>query len=358
MKTFRIGLLIWGLVGCRIDGHYVLPDSGEGSDAMDIDTAPIGDGNVSCALRVAFHDGAEGSREVWVANPGGTGLRNISNSPADDLRPSWAPDGKRILFESNRRGNFDIFVVNADGSDLKNLTEGSAADDRQAVWSPNGLRIAFVRNSFVWTMNADGGEATQLSTLQQVNDLGWSKDSTKITFGTPKSGVPAVVVATVGSMTAPLQLSPVGVFAGGSSGAPNDKVLYYSGVGNFDIFSVDLNGNGTLNITQSASNDSAPQWTDDGQMVVFTSDKNGRKEVWKTFANSGAQTQVTSNNFMQFNQGDFVTDVSPDGQLVAFRRQTSETTSEVGIVNVNGSGIVTFSSGAKNAQGPQFGDCP
>lgn len=68
--------------------------------------------------------------------------------------------------------------------------------------------------------------------------------------------------------------------------------------------------------------------------------------------------QVTSNNFMDFGQGDFVTDVSPDGQLVAFRRKTSETVSEIGIITINGSGIVAFSSGAKNAQGAKFGACP
>jgi Tol biopolymer transport system component len=358
ISLLYIGLIVGLLVACKVDGHYIMPDSGGGSDATPIDTPPVGDGNVSCALRVAFQDGTEGKREIWVANPDGTGLVNVSNSPADDLRPSWAPDGKRILFESNRSGNFDIWVVNADGSGLKNLTEGSTATDQQAVWSPDGQRIAFVRNLFVWTMNADGTGAMQLSTLQQMNDVGWSSDSTRVIFGTPRSGIPAVVVATVGSMAAPLQISPVGFFAAGSSGAPNDKALFYSGMGNFDVFSVNLDGTGTLNITQSAANESAPQWTDDGQMVIFTSDKNGRREVWRTFANGGAQTQITLNNFMPFNQGDFVTDVSPDGQLVAFRRQTSETFSEVGVISINGSGIVTFSSGAKNAQGAKFGLCP
>ena len=50
---------------------------------------------------------------------------------------------------------FDTFtIVNADGSNERNLTQGRGGFD--PVWSPDGLRLAFVRAGGVWTMNGEG----------------------------------------------------------------------------------------------------------------------------------------------------------------------------------------------------------
>jgi Tol biopolymer transport system component len=59
----------------------------------------------------------------------------LTNSSAFDGSPVWSPDGRQILFDSERDGNWEIYVVNADGSDLHNLTNNSAHDSFP-VWSP------------------------------------------------------------------------------------------------------------------------------------------------------------------------------------------------------------------------------
>ncbi|HZO91158.1 MAG TPA: hypothetical protein VFB38_22725 [Chthonomonadaceae bacterium] len=57
--------------------------------------------------------------------------------------PLWSPDGKRLLYEMQRKdGKHDIWVVNADGTDPMNLTKGEkdGTDNTQAVWSPVRLK--------------------------------------------------------------------------------------------------------------------------------------------------------------------------------------------------------------------------
>lgn len=106
---------------------------------------------------------AAGSRcGIYAADSRGTvPLRvteNTSDIPTGNL-------GSRILFTSNRSGNWDIWIINFDGGGIQQLTDDPAIDG-MAVGSPDGQSIAFVSNRggvwSVWVMNTDGGNPRKL----------------------------------------------------------------------------------------------------------------------------------------------------------------------------------------------------
>ena len=81
--------------------------------------------------------------EVFVMNADGTNPVNLTKNAAYDGWPMWSPDGKKILFSSNRAGPANIgqlYVINPDGSGLQQITDGPGSFV-QPSWSRDGKRI-------------------------------------------------------------------------------------------------------------------------------------------------------------------------------------------------------------------------
>lgn len=101
---------------------------------------------------------------------------------------SWSPDGRQIAFRRTLKFDSDrqpgdvggIAVVNVDGSDFVPLTFDD--EDRYPAWSPDGLRIAFVRGGDIYLMASDGTGVTRLTDGGKRRDPAWSPDGTKLAF--------------------------------------------------------------------------------------------------------------------------------------------------------------------------------
>ncbi len=89
-----------------------------------------------------------------------------------DGAPCWSPDGTKIVFHSNRAGDWDIWVIDVSGIDFNappatmpapvQLTRTADADG-YPVWKPDGSRIAFIRANELWTMNPDGSDQRRIT---------------------------------------------------------------------------------------------------------------------------------------------------------------------------------------------------
>jgi Tol biopolymer transport system component len=122
-----------------------------------------------------------------VVQADGSGERRLTDTPGANYEADWSPRNNRIVFTSTRNGGPpQIYVMNADGSGATRLTDTPPYDGaRQPMWSPDGTRIAFVREENIWTMNADGTSAARLTRRDgytAAHHPAWSPDGSLIVF--------------------------------------------------------------------------------------------------------------------------------------------------------------------------------
>ncbi len=160
----------------------------------------------------------------------------LSQLSDQDFAPVLSPDGKQVVYASDRNDNVHLYLMNWDGSDARQLTD---LPGRQIapVWSPDSRYVAFNgivnRNWDIYVVDVICSESSdclwRLTNAPSMDiDPAWSPDSSGITF-------------------------------------------ISRGNGQADVYVVDSDGNNLRQVTNALADEINPEWTPDGRAVVFTS---------------------------------------------------------------------------------------
>src|SRR5262249_22165003 len=109
--------------------------------------------------------GAQGSVDLATIRPDGSDYRKLTTEAGNNGFPSFAPDGKQLVFRSGRGGSKNLYIMNRDGSNLRRLTEGKGTDS-MCDWSPTGEWIVFASDRGgefeIWLIKPHGTELHKL----------------------------------------------------------------------------------------------------------------------------------------------------------------------------------------------------
>jgi len=98
----------------------------------------------------------------------------IRSSELKNGDPDISPDGRKILFYSNRTGTGNIWICNSDGSNPEQLTFFEKPGNVNAVWSPSGSKILIKNKQGSFVLNITGGKPKLISDHTRINS--WAKD--------------------------------------------------------------------------------------------------------------------------------------------------------------------------------------
>jgi len=156
-------------------------------------------------------------------------VRLISSTYSDE-GPQYSPDGKRIVFSSDRSGLSQIWLCDNEGANPIQLTNLSHTDSGTPRWSPDGRQIAFDSlaegNRDIYIVSADGGQPHRF-TRESSEDVcpSWSRDGRWIYFGSNRNGSLQIWKAPTEGGQA-VQVTKQGGFEGFES--PDGRFFYYA----------------------------------------------------------------------------------------------------------------------------------
>jgi hypothetical protein len=106
--------------------------------------------------------------DVFLMRPDGSNLRRLTRSQGthdrlgEEHAPDFSPDGRRIVFVSNRDGNAELYSIGVDGRDERRLTRTPRVDEEAPRYSSDGTRILFTDDGRIAHMRAAGGDVRRL----------------------------------------------------------------------------------------------------------------------------------------------------------------------------------------------------
>ena len=266
-------------------------------------------------LIVFSRESSHASSEIWVVRPDGSDARQLTSNNVWDGQAHWSPDGRRVVFASERDSNpgwpvrrSEIHVMNADGSDVRKLTN-SVDGSSTPRWSPDGTRIVFSRRDDprvrVYVMNADGTDLRPVTPVEGGDFLpDWSPDGNRILYLSSQPPLYRRLMHVVNVDGTGVQMlggdaACDGQVSDARWSPDGTRILYSCAMLNGQaIFSMKADGTDVVRLSRpdmpgTAVYDWAVAWSPDGRQIAFSSSRAGNHEVYVMSSTGENPTRVT-----------------------------------------------------------------
>ena len=238
---------------------------------------------------IAFSSGGD----IWTVAASGGEAHLLVSHPANETKPLYSPDGKRLAFMSTRTGNGDIYVLTIDTGDLKRITFDDPLEVLDA-WSADGKWIYFTSTTLdvgtpdIFRVSSDGGTPM------------------------PVSGE----IYTAEYHAAPSHDGGTVAFTGHGLGGNQWWRKGHSHIDNSEIWLMRFGAKPTYQqVSEGGAKEMWPMWGKDDRTMYYMSDRSGAENIWADDL-KGGRHQVT-----QFKDGRVLwPTISYDGKSIVFER--------------------------------------
>jgi Tol biopolymer transport system component len=239
--------------------------------------------------KIVFQGCDSSTCQIYTVNPDGTALRQVTHGPAVKFGPDWSPNGRRIVYALDAGSGSAIWIARADGSRARQLTHPRAGFfDQYPHFTPDGRRVLFTN----FTADIDGGissirtDGTGLRVITpnsgtSYNDAVLSPNGRRLAFMRFHVGNATMRIYTRALAGGPERpVTPVPLLGWLPDWAPSGRTILFSSnlFGNRPngaIYTVGAWGGPVRRLTHPRfpTEDWAASYAPDGRRIVFTSDR-------------------------------------------------------------------------------------
>ncbi|MGZ4384787.1 MAG: TolB family protein [Gaiellaceae bacterium] len=243
---------------------------------------------------------------LYTMNANGGGVKRITPEEARVGQPSWSADGSRIAYVQDSR----ILIVEADGSPVTTLTPDGV---RFPSWKPSGDKLAFEVNDSVAVINADDSGWKYIRQKGSGGDEfpawepSWSPLGTSIAYvqGTGYfSGSIAVMKADGTGSHALTKGHDLGEIDSVPDWSPDGKKIAFQryvdcsgGTCANAVYAMNADGSGLHLVKKNAA---TPSWSPDGKRLLFVRRVSGNSEIFVMKADGTGVKRLTKNGHSDF----------------------------------------------------------
>jgi len=256
--------------------------------------------------KIVFVSNKTGFKEIYQCDFDGQDIVQLTNARSISLTPALSPDGKYLAYTNYSTGRPALYIRNQlDGKSVVASKSGISIDP---AWRNNrevATTLSFEGDQEIYLLKSDGALYRRLTRSNGI-DLSptFSPDGNNMAYVSERNGQPQIFIQNLLSGEA-RRLTFNGDYNTQPSWSPaGDKIAYTTceNSGEFNIFTVGVDGSGLKQLTTHAGQNESPSWSPDGEMLVFTSNRDGRKRLYTMGATgknqrtllqmSGEQTQA------------------------------------------------------------------
>lgn len=277
-----------------------------------------------------------GLNQLFTITPGQTNPTQLSDEPFDVVDYAAAPNGTRLAYSlNNDSGNSDIWVMSTDGSNRQPLILcAPEATCNAPVWSPDSQKLVYERRNLfgpaippgpprLWWYDWQSGETVPIFQDSQFIGLSatFSANGQWLAYIAPiTSEIHAYQLSTGRTVILTSHLGEAGVWNPAGDGLLITEVQFIGQSSSVHIYAVDLESGGLTDLSgPNGGSDQLPTWSPDGQTIAFVRQTRSvtlAGQLWLMQADGTNPIQLTNEPDIHHGQPAW----SPDGRYLAFRR--------------------------------------
>lgn len=216
--------------------------------------------------KILFVRKIDGRRQIFVVSKHGSAERHLSNVNYDEFEPAFSPDGTSIVFVSGRGGVYFLSIMNVDDANRKDIVQNSRTI-RFPTFSPKGDLIAFnayqnnVSGIYLIKCNGEGVKSLIQGKVVDTPPL-FTPDASKIIFLSRQRGMKYADVCVIDKNGKHFKNLTHGLNYINKNArlTPDGKSIIFESIqfNNCDIYRIDVDGKNLVNLTNHPKWDQSP----------------------------------------------------------------------------------------------------